>query len=168
MRRAVAASAVDKYLCWANPTEALLSGPSDDIPFTPAREEPVTFRARAVTASLTVKDLQRSIAWYRDLAAFMVDETWERDGKLAGAALKAGDIELWLAQDDGAKGWDRVKGEGISLQFTTAQDVDKLAADMKSRGAVLDSDPTDMPWGERVFRFRDPDGFRLAIAREIG
>jgi uncharacterized glyoxalase superfamily protein PhnB len=144
-----------------------MSQKSGDIDYVPKREEPLTFRARATTASLTVKDLSKSIAWYRDIAAFLVDETWERDGKVVGATLKAGDIELWLAQDDGAKGWDRAKGEGISLQFTTVQDVDKLARAMKERGATLDSEPTDMPWGARAFRFRDLDGFKLAISRDL-
>ena len=144
-----------------------MSPSSNDIPFTPKREEPATFRARAVTASLTVKDLARSIAWYRDVAAFMVDETWERDGKVVGATLKAGDVELWLAQDDGAKGWDRAKGEGFSLQFTTVMDIDKYAADLTSRGAVLDSGPADMPWGARAFRLRDPDGYKLAFSQDL-
>jgi uncharacterized glyoxalase superfamily protein PhnB len=100
------------------------------------------------------------------IAAFLVDEEWEREGKVVGVSLKAGDIELWLAQDDGAKGWDRAKGEGISLNFNTAQDVDMLATGMKERGGVLDSEPTDMPWGARSSRVRDPDGYKLSISKE--
>lgn len=143
-----------------------MTASSGEIPYMPKREEPVTFRARATTPSLTVKDLPRSIAWYRDVAAFLVEETWERDGKVVGATLKAGEIELWLTQDDGAKGWDRAKGEGISLQFTTVQDVDMLAQGMKERGAALEGEPADMPWGARVFRVKDPDGFKLAFSKE--
>jgi hypothetical protein len=30
-------------------------------------------------------------------------------------------VRILLNQDDGAKGFDRVKGEGFSLMFTTAQ-----------------------------------------------
>ena len=138
----------------------------DGREYSVRREDPQTVRARQCTASLTVKDLQKSLAWYRDIAAFMVDETWESEGKILGCTLKAGDVALWLAQDDGAKGWDRAKGEGISLNFTTTQSVDMLAAGMKSRGATLDTEPTDMPWGARMFRFRDPDGFKLAFWNE--
>jgi uncharacterized glyoxalase superfamily protein PhnB len=139
-----------------------------DIPFTPRREDPQTVRARACTVSLTVKDLDASLKWYRDIAAFMIDETWERDGKVVGATLKAGDVELWMSQDDGKKGWDRVKGEGISVTFTTAQDVDMLATGITSRGGKLESGPADMPWGARMFHIKDPDGFRLAFMRENG
>ena len=141
---------------------------SNDIPFTPRREEPLTFRARTLGVSLTVKDLAKSIAWYRDIAAFVVDETWEREGKMVGAGLKAGDVEMLLNQDDGAKGWDRVKGEGFSMMLTTTMDIDRYAADIKSRGGVLETEPADMPWGARVFRLKDPDGFKLVISKENG
>jgi uncharacterized glyoxalase superfamily protein PhnB len=56
-----------------------------------------------------------------------------------------------------------VKGEGFSLQITTAQDIDALASNAKRAGATLDSEPADA-WGARVFRLRDPDGFRLVIS----
>ena len=36
------------------------------------------------------------------------------------------------AQDDGAKGLNRTKGEGISLQFTTVQSVDEIAKRIKA------------------------------------
>ena len=139
-----------------------------ELDYVIRREDPQTFRARAVTVSLTVKDLDASIKWYRDIAAFMVDETWERDGKVVGATLKAGGIEVWMSQDDGKKGWDRAKGEGISITFTTTQDLDMLASGIKSRGGVLASEPTDMPWGARMFQIVDPDGFKLAFMKEEG
>lgn len=137
-----------------------------ELEYVIRREDPQTFRARACTVSLTVKDLDASLKWYRDIAAFMIDETWDRDGKVVGATLKAGGIEVWMSQDDGKKGWDRVKGEGISVTFTTTQDLDMLAAGMKARGGKLASEPTDMPWGARMFHVVDPDGFKLAFMKE--
>ena len=125
-----------------------------------------SFRARALSASLTVKDLQKSLAWYQDVVGFTVDQKHEREGKLMAVSLKAGDVRLLIGQDDGAKGWDRVKGEGFSLQITTDQNVDEIANRIKELGGTLDSEPADMPWGARVFRFRDPDGFKLTISSE--
>jgi uncharacterized glyoxalase superfamily protein PhnB len=130
------------------------------------RVQPESFRAREMTASLTVKDLQKSLAWYRDLLGFTVDREIERDGKLRAVALKAGAIRILLNQDDGARGLDRVKGEGFSLQFITAQSVDDIANRIKSHGGSLDTEPADMPWGVRMFRVRDPDGFKFAISSE--
>jgi len=114
--------------------------------------------------SLTVKDLQKSLAWYTDVIGFTVDRKIERDGKLRGVALKAGTVRISINQDDGAKGWTRVKGEGFSFVITTDQNIDEIAAGIRARGGVLDTEPADMPWGARVFRFRDPDGYRISIS----
>ncbi|MGD0484550.1 MAG: VOC family protein [Gemmatimonadales bacterium] len=128
------------------------------------RAEAEPLHGRTLSASLTVKDLEKSLAWYRDVVGFTVDRKHERDGKLRAVALKAGDVRIMIGQDDGAKGWDRVKGEGFSLQITTDGSVDEVARRIRALGGALDSEPTDMPWGARIFRLRDPDGFRLTIS----
>lgn len=128
--------------------------------------QPDALDARELAASLTVKDLQKSLAWYRDVVGFTVDQQMEREGKLRAVSLRAGSVRLLINQDDGNKGWDRVKGEGFSLQITTPQSVDEIAARIKRRGGTLESEPADMPWGARVFRLLDPDGFKLAISSE--
>ena len=119
--------------------------------------------AQSLDASLTVADTRRSLAWYRDVLGFAVDREFERDGRLFAVSLRAGTIRILLTQDDGARGLDRVKGEGFSLQITTTQDIDALASNAKRAGAILDSEPADA-WGVRVFRLRDPDGFRLVFS----
>ncbi|MGZ7078835.1 MAG: VOC family protein [Thermoanaerobaculia bacterium] len=121
-------------------------------------------RGSNLSASLTVKDLQKSLAWYQDVLGFAVDQKHEREGKLFAVSLKAGDVRLLINQDDGAKGLDRSKGEGFSLQITTDQNVDEIANRIKKSGSTLDTEPTDMPWGARAFRLRDLDGFKLVIS----
>ena len=127
------------------------------------RAEPETFRARGISASLAVKDLQKSLTWYRDKVGFFVEQKFERNGKLTGVALKAGDVRILISQDDGGTGWDRVKGAGFTLEFTTAQDIDSLAAAIKQRGGNIETNPQDRS-GPRVLRLRDPDGFKLVIS----
>ena len=129
-------------------------------------DKPAAFEARSLSTSLTVKDLRASLAWYRDVVGFTVSQQHEREGVVRAVSLSAGAVQLLLNQDDGAKGMDRVKGEGFSLMFTTSQDVDAIAKGITERGGTLDSEPADMPWGARVFRLRDPDGFRLVISSE--
>jgi len=121
---------------------------------------------RGLAASLTVKDLAASERWYTDILGFGIRERHEREGRLVAVSLKAGDVEILLAQDNGAKGWDRAKGEGFSLRITTNQNIDELAQRIKSKGGTLETEPVDMPWGARVFRLRDPDGFMFAITSE--
>jgi uncharacterized glyoxalase superfamily protein PhnB len=116
-------------------------------------------------ASLTVASVARSRDWYREVLGFTLDREFERDGSLFAASMRAGAARVLLTQDNGAKGEGRTKGEGFSLQFTTqgSADVDAVAARAKAAGATLDTEPTDA-WGQRVFRLRDPDGFRLVIS----
>ncbi len=129
------------------------------------RTGPERFRARALQASLTQDDLEESLVWYRDVVGFHVaQEHRGEDGELRAVMLKAGGIDLIINQDDGGKGWDRAKGEGMSLYFTTAQDVDELARGIEERGGTLATQPADMPWGARTFELRDPTGFKLVIA----
>jgi uncharacterized glyoxalase superfamily protein PhnB len=140
------------------------STPSSTPSSTADTPAPDSLIGTSLGASLTVKDLQKSLAWYRDVVGFTVDRQHERDGKLMAISLRAGDVRLLIGQDDGAKGWDRAKGEGFSLQVTTAQSIDALAARVKAHGGTLEAGPVDMPWGARMFRLRDPDGFRITIS----
>ena len=128
---------------------------------------PEPLHATSLDASLTVKDLERSTLWYTDVLGFALDRRHERDGKLIAVSLQAGAVRLLLSQDDGAKGMDRVKGEGLSLQISTNQSVDAVAAVIKGHGGTLDTEPTTMPWGVRVIRFRDPDGFRFTLSSSL-
>ena len=118
----------------------------------------------SLEASLTVKNLAHSVAWYTDVLGFTVDREHERGGKVIAVSLQAGAVRVLLTQDDGAKGLDRAKGDGFSLQITTQQSVDELAARIKTQGGTLDTEPVTLPWGVRILRLRDPDGFRLTIS----
>jgi uncharacterized glyoxalase superfamily protein PhnB len=119
---------------------------------------------RPLGLSLTVKDLQTSLVWYRDVVGFIVDRMIEREGVLRSVALSAGDVRILINQDNGAKGWDRIKGEGFSLNITTEQNIDEIANRIKERGGSLAMEPAYMPWGTRVFRLLDPDGYKLTIS----
>jgi uncharacterized glyoxalase superfamily protein PhnB len=126
-------------------------------------DNPEPLSAQSLEASLTVADVRRSMTWYRDVLGFTIDREFEREGQLRAVSLRAGVIRILLAQDDGKKGSERLKGVGFSLQITTAQDIDALADRAKLGGASLDTEPTDA-FGVRVFRLQDPDGFRLVIS----
>lgn len=125
--------------------------------------------ATTLGCSLTCKDVEASIAWYRDVLGFTVGMSFERDGKVAGAIITAGEIRLVLNQDDGKLGWDRIKGQGCYFQINVASaaDVDAAAARIAAAGGTLVSEPADRPWGARMFVFRDPDGFKLGVSTPL-
>ena len=125
---------------------------------------PEKFRG-AASVSFTVKDLEKSLAWYHDVLGLGVERAVERDGKCVFIALKAGDVRISLNQDDGAKGWDRKKGLGFSINISVTEDIDAIANRIKASGGKLDSEPVDAPWGARFFSLTDPDGYKLGMLK---
>ena len=125
--------------------------------------------ATTLGCSITCKDVDASIRFYRDAVGFAVAQTFERDGKVAGAVVSAGDIRIVLNQDDGKLGWDRIKGQGFYLQINVAAlaDVDAAAARIKAAGGTLLNEPADRPWGVRMFQFMDLDGFKLGVSTPL-
>jgi uncharacterized glyoxalase superfamily protein PhnB len=134
---------------------------------TRARTRPGGLTLGSVTPSFTVNDVEKSLAWYRDVLGLVAKDRWEHDGTLLGVEMQAGSVVFMLGQDDWKKGRDRVKGEGFRLYCDTAQDVDRLAAQIESRGGTLLQAPRDEPWGARAFTVADPDGFTVTISRRL-
>jgi catechol 2,3-dioxygenase-like lactoylglutathione lyase family enzyme len=128
------------------------------------RQQPESLRIRTVTSTFTVNDVERSLAWYRDGLGFFVAERWEDGGRLQGVMLKAGACEFGLSQDDFAKGRDRPKGVGFRLWCTTTQDVDAIAARLRSFGGTIIEEPGTR-WDTYGFTAQDPDGFKITISQ---
>jgi catechol 2,3-dioxygenase-like lactoylglutathione lyase family enzyme len=128
-----------------------------------ARRQPESLRLRSAGPSFTVKDLQASLDFYRDVLGFVAGERWEQDGVLLGVELVAGRVRFWIGQDDWKKGRDRVKGQGFRIYCGTTQDIDALAARIDSRGGRLTEGPKSQPWG-RELTVTDPDGFVITFS----
>lgn len=148
------------------PTKKKKKASTKPKPKLPARRQPETLRLRGISLSLTAADLQRSIAFYRDVLGFVVGDEWRQKGVLTGVELHAGAVTFMLSQDDFAKGRDRLKGLGTRFYCSTAQDIDRFASQIKERGGVLDQEPKMMEWGSRVFMISDPDGYKLSFVQE--
>jgi uncharacterized glyoxalase superfamily protein PhnB len=120
----------------------------------------------SITPSLTVDDLQKSIAFYEGLG-FTLEERWEEQGQLLGVMLRTGNNRLGINQDDWKKGRDRKKGLGVRLFVGTKQNVDDIAARAKSAGLKLSAEPHDTEWNGRAFEVTDPTGYLLTIGTEM-
>jgi catechol 2,3-dioxygenase-like lactoylglutathione lyase family enzyme len=120
----------------------------------------------AIVPTLTVDDVQKSIAFYEALG-FAIEERWEEKGTLLGVMMRAGKTQLVLNQDDWKKGRDRTKGIGVRVSILTAPgSVDEIAKRVRSAGFPLKSDPHDTEWKSRAFEVSDPSGFLLTIYSE--
>jgi uncharacterized glyoxalase superfamily protein PhnB len=120
----------------------------------------------AIVPTITVDDLQKSIAFYEALG-FTVEERWEDNETLLGVMLRAGKSQVGLSQDDWQKGRERKKGVGMRLFMSTTQNVDEIAARAKAAGVRLDSEPHDTEWKSRAFEVTDPSGFLMTISSDI-
>lgn len=131
------------------------------------RNDPQTLRLRAFEPSLTVNDIQKSLAFYTKTLGFVEGQRMTgKDGALTGVMIKAGACTIGLSQDDWSKGRDRVKGVGIRLWCETVQDINALADRIRAAGGVLTDGPTDNPeWKMQVLGLDDPDGYHLSIFR---
>ena len=120
----------------------------------------------AILPTLTVDDLQKSIAFY-EAFGFTIGERWEDQGTLQGVMMRAGKTEIGLNQDDWKKGRDRQKGIGVRLAIQAVSgSVDDIAKRAKEAGITLKSEPRDTEWNSRAFEVVDPTGFVLTIFSE--
>ena len=122
-----------------------------------------TLQGKSIMPSLTVDDLKQSEAFFAGLG-FEIEDRWEDNGKLMGLMIKAGEARLGLAQDDGAKGTNRVKGVGVRIYIEADSDINAVAARAKAAGITLQKEPHDTEWGTRAFEVTEPSGFLLTIS----
>lgn len=111
---------------------------------------------------LLTQDLERLTSFYE--TAFDAERTYAftgDDGDAVYVSLGLGGASLGIAKDIDAG----EAGERISLWFYV-EEVDDAYRRALDAGASSESAPADMPWGERVARVRDPDGFLLNLGSE--
>ena len=124
-----------------------------------------TLHAKTISPTLTVNDVQQSLAFFENLG-FAVEDRWEEQGKLLGVMLRAGDASVGLTQDDWKKGRDRQKGVGMRLAIDTRQNIDQIASRAKTAGVKLDSEPHDTEWKTRAFDVTEPSGFKITMSSD--
>ena len=120
---------------------------------------------QSVAVGFTVNDANASITWYCDVLGFSLKERWDQDGFLGGSVVQGG-VTINIGQDDWKLGRDRIKGQGVRIFITTADDIDTYARAIASRGGTADHEPKD-DWGFRAFSISDPDGYKLTFMRPL-
>jgi PhnB protein len=115
---------------------------------------------------LAVKDVDASIAFYRDVLGFNHDFSLPGpDGKTSFAGVSLGKAAFGISlEPEAAKG-----GEGVVFMVYVAddQDLDAYYAEVQGRGAKIDQPIKDEYWGDRVFSLRDPTGYMLSICKTV-
>jgi lactoylglutathione lyase len=117
-------------------------------------------------AIVYVSDLERSIAFYRDVVGlpfrFSSESYAEFETEGAKFALYARRHLPELIGREAPVGeapWPQ--GEVVFL----VEDVDAEHERLRAAGAVVLTPPTERPWGERTMHLLDPDGFVVELTR---
>lgn len=112
-------------------------------------------------AMIYAKDVQRSLAFYRDMLGFKSIDEFSHDGILLYARLRApggdGTIALHLAGPGTS-----IISDGVRLYFEI-RDVEGFCRKLQAKGLYIPQMPRMMPWGWLHVYINDPDGHEISL-----
>jgi lactoylglutathione lyase len=128
-----------------------------------------------VTPNLVVSNVERSLAFYRDVLGFSVTATVPDASPLAFAMMQRDDVSVFLNSVESVKEYPSLASRAIggtnTLFFVLEADdikggIDALFASVSSR-AKLFMALKDQFYGMREFGIEDPDGYVIFFAQRI-
>jgi PhnB protein len=120
----------------------------------------------AVTAMLTVSDIQAAVSFYQKAFGFSKRGIMNGpDGKPIHAELTLRGATLMLGPENAAMGKRSAKTLGASPVglYIYSENVDKVVAKATKLGATMQGPVMDMFWGDRCGSLVDPDGHTWMI-----
>jgi catechol 2,3-dioxygenase-like lactoylglutathione lyase family enzyme len=117
---------------------------------------------------LTVDDWERAVAFYRDALGLPEREMWVGDDNGArGVLLDAGSATLEVVNDAHAASIDEIEvGKRVAPKVRVAfrvDDSEPAAERLVEAGATLVAGPVVTPWQDKNIRLDAPDGTQLTL-----
>lgn len=125
------------------------------------------YELNKLTPNLVVSNVERSLAFYRDVLGFAVQATVPDAAPFVFAAVQSGPVEVFLnAQDAAAAEYPAFKERPIGGTLTLFIEVTGIAAVYASLQARVNVVmPLEKKWyGVTEFAFADPDGYLITFA----
>jgi len=123
---------------------------------------------------VVVRDLQRSVVFYRLLGAPFLQGSEVSEHGHAEAILEGG-IRFMLDTEESIKSfapaWQRGAGQSgaaVAFRCESAAAVDHLYAHAINAGGHAHKEPWDAFWGQRYAQLRDPDGNPVDLYSDLG
>jgi catechol 2,3-dioxygenase-like lactoylglutathione lyase family enzyme len=122
-----------------------------------------------LTPNLVVSDLQRSLAFYRDVLGFTVAMVVPDEPPHVFAALRSGAVEIFLNARESAVSeypafTERPLGGTLTL-FIDVKGIHDVHDSLRSRVTIVM--PLEKKWyGVTEFAFEDPDGYIITFAEQ--
>ena len=130
-----------------------------------------------VTPNLIVTDIDRSLAFYRDVLGFSVFATVPEAAPFVFAWMQRDGVNVFLntvdsVKDEHAELGSRPIGGTATIYIiveadSPAEGIDALFASVKSKARVI-MPMKDQFYGMREFGIEDPDGYVIFAAQRIG
>ena len=117
-------------------------------------------RFLGVSPRLTVGNLERTVAFYRDILGFADGDPWPAEAPVFVVAARD-DVTLQFHLAEAA---EPIGAATISID---ASDALALHAALRDR-VTIEWGPEVYWYGRREFSFRDPDGYAIIISEETG
>lgn len=116
---------------------------------------------------LYVADVERSARFYAEILGFEPTFQWRNDGCVEYAYLGLGATGIGLARRDASTGLNEMPAGQAAAPgceiCLLVDDVDAASDHLRDHGVQELMPARDMPWGERMAYFADPDGYLLHI-----
>ena len=117
----------------------------------PARSEHVMLEQ--IMPELPLSDVGGGVASYRDVLGFQVNYAQDDIAVMDRDRVRL----LLVARTE--------RYTGIGSAYVYVHDADALCAELRSRGADVQSDPVSRPWGLREFRVHDVEGNQITFGQ---
>ena len=123
---------------------------------------------KKITPNLIVADVDRSVAFYRDVLSFALQQTVPDASPYVFAIVTSGDVQIFLnALGPAVEEYPAFKGRPIGGTLTLFIDVEDIRGSydqLKDRVQVVM--PLEKKWyGPTEFAFLDPDGYIITFAQ---
>ena len=114
-----------------------------------------------ITLSSSVKDLDTSIAWFKEILGFE-EEFKVAEAGWAEVSTPAEGVSIGLDQTDAD-----VQGSGGSIPVFGVVDIDAARAELEAKGVQFAGDTVELPGMVKLATFFDPDGNRYMFAQSL-
>jgi uncharacterized glyoxalase superfamily protein PhnB len=123
---------------------------------------------KKLTPNLIVADVSRSIAFYRDVLGFTLEQTVPDAEPFVFAIVKSGGVQIYLnASGPAVEEYPTLKGRPIGGTLTLFINVEDARASYEAlKDHVQVVLPLETKWyGLTEFAFLDPDGYVITFAQ---
>ena len=117
-----------------------------------------------ISPALAVRDMKKTIEFYRDSLGFnMVLVSPDINNPAYAELSKDGMALMFILAKNCAIGSEEKLGVGVNLYMQIDGDIDEYYQELKKRGVKITVDITDEPYGIRDFTVEDVNGYQLTF-----